>query len=294
MPDYFIQFPRLVYANTECLDISRRVGMSDEMKNNITAFYPYEITDGMRSDLVAHAYYGDAFIDWLIYLSNGIVDPYYGWYLGQHDFEDFITKKYGSMENASRRIKHYRLNWEDDDLSISPSHYNNVIPEALRKYFMPVYGVETQIIAYNRRREQWITNTNRIVSLTISGNNTFQAGELCSVRHNLVQIGSGEIQAATGNTVIIQHVSGDVTANNVLVGESSNGHANITNSIILQNNLTEDEYVYWTPVSYLEWEIDKNERNKFVNLIDPGFTLSVSEEMRLALKDVNPANVEGL
>lgn len=290
MADYFTQFPTMVYSNTECLNISRRVGLSNEMKNNITAFYPYELADGMRSDLLSHAYYDDSYVDWIIYLSNGIVDPYYGWYLGTNDFESYIIKKYGSVEDAIRKIKYYKLGWESDDISITSSYYENVLPYALRKYYSPIYGVETQVIGYVRRREEWLTNTNRIVSVSITptNNTSFEIGELCSFKYNTIQLGTAEVVGANSTTTIVKNISGDtVPPVNILVGETSNAQANITNTIILQENLTEDEYVYWTPVTVYDWESDKNEKNKFVQLVDPGYILSISEELRLNLKDID-------
>ena len=285
--DYFEKFPVIVYSNTACLDISRRVKLSDKTRNAMSAFYPFEIESGMRSDILSYGYYQNPYPDWLIYLSNGIIDPYYGWYLSGEDFEAYIVKKYGSIEAALKRVKYYRLNWVEDDVEITPSYYDNHLPNALKKYYSPRFGVETRISSYMRRREEWVTNTNRITQLTVEDEG-FEAGELCQIKSGPIQVGSAEIVSVSNTIVTIQHVSGNTSANNNLYGETSNTTSAITHSLTLVENITEDEYVYWTPVTVFDWEMDKNEKNKFIQLLDPSYSLTVSEELRLSLKDVSP------
>jgi hypothetical protein len=285
--DYFPKFPKIIYSNTICLDISKRVGLTDTMKNNITTFYPFTLDSGMRSDQVSYGYYQNPYLDWIIYLTNGIIDPYYGWYLSVEDFEAYIIKKYGSVEDAIRRIRHYKLNWTSDENEISVSFYENNLPSALKKYYTPRFGSETSVVSYIRRREDWITNTNKTVQLTIDSqnDNTFQEGELCILTNDTIEVGSGEIESVIDNIVVIQKITGNTSANNVLVGRTSNAYGNVTHSLVLNENITEDEYVYWTPINYYDWEDDKNERNKFIQLIDPAYTLSISEELRLTMKE---------
>ena len=288
--DYFVKFPQITYSNTRCLDISKRVGFSETFKTNITTFYPFTLDSGMRSDHVSYGYYQNQYLDWIIYLTNGIIDPYYGWYLSTEDFEAFILKKYGSVEDAIRRIRHYQLNWASDESEISPSFYENHLPENLKKYFTPRFGTETAVISYMRRQELWTTNTNKTIQLTVDpqNNTAFQQGELCILTNDTIEVGSGEIESIVDNIIVIQKITGNTSANNILIGEASNAYGNVTHSLILNENITDDEYVYWTPITYYDWENDKNERNKYIQLIDPAYTLSISEELRLTMK--NAAN----
>src|ERR1039458_2179807 len=92
---FFSKFPIITYANNQMRDISRRVVLGNNIRQNPLSFYPYDIAMEQRSDVVAYNYYGDSDVDWLIYLTNGIIDPYMGWYLNDDEFNDFIIQKYG-------------------------------------------------------------------------------------------------------------------------------------------------------------------------------------------------------
>ena len=106
---YFQNLPNLIYSDTLCKDITKRVKLVDTKKNSPYSYYPYTIKDQLRSDQISEYYFGTPYLDWLIYLSNGIIDPYYGWYLSEQDFDSFILEKYGSYETSIKKIKYEKL-----------------------------------------------------------------------------------------------------------------------------------------------------------------------------------------
>ena len=284
---YFSKFPTIVYSNTTCKDISRRVGLSNKTRNIPTLFYPYELQSGLRADLLAHTYYEDSYYDWLIYLTNNIIDPYYGWYLTENEFEAFIKKKYGSIEAAISRIKYYQLGWADYDIQLTPSQYKNNLPEVLKKYYVPVYGVNTRVIAYKRREEEWIVNTNKVLRYTINlhSTNTFSNGEILKIKVANTVVGNCVCISSNTTYVFVQHIAGNTSANQVLYGNTSYANADILTRTVLSENLTDDEYVFWTPVTYYDLEVEKNEANKFIQLLDGNHALDTSEQMRKKLKE---------
>ena len=77
MDKFFFRFPIISYANTFTRDISRNVVISEPSYQVPNLFYPVELMAGVRPDTIAQAYYEDAEQDWLIYLSNKVVDPYF-------------------------------------------------------------------------------------------------------------------------------------------------------------------------------------------------------------------------
>lgn len=288
MPEkYFAKFPTVVYSNTTCRDITKRVVLSEKTRTVPTLFYPYELTAGLRSDLLAHTYYEDSFYDWLIYLTNNVIDPYYGWYLSELEFEDFIKKKYGSLEAAQAIIKHYALNWSDDSLNISVQHYEDHVPEVLKKYYSPVYGQSSRVLSYRRREEEWTVNTNRIVQFTINlhSNASFSNGEIVKIKVANTVVGNAVCITANDTTVFVQHVAGNTSANQVLYGNTSTANATILDTDLLKANLTDEEFIYWTPVTAYDWELDKNEQNKFVQLLDGNHALEAAEDLRKKLKE---------
>jgi len=288
MENYFSKFPKTVYNNVTCLDITRKVKIDDSILRKPNIFYSYEIQNNLRSDQVSEYYYSDPTYDWLIYLQNEIVDPYYGWYLSEEDLLKMIQDKYGSYENAVKRIKYYQLNWTDLDLEIPKSFYDNNLPYNLRKYYTPNFAVGNTIISYTIRNEDWIVNTNKLIKFNIDyiSGNSYTSGEIIDIKSNYnyqTANGGGEVISSNSSAIILKNISGDTTNNYYLVGETSNTIAQIISSEILSENISNDEAVYWTPISYYEYEKSKNEQKKTIRLIDSNYALNAAEQLRKKL-----------
>src|SRR5690606_25669681 len=62
------------------------------------------------ADTIAYKYYNDVTLDWVIFLINQIFDPFFQWPLSYQEFNEFIVKKYGSIENAmNTTFKYYKI-----------------------------------------------------------------------------------------------------------------------------------------------------------------------------------------
>ena len=114
---YFSDFPQIEYQAKIARSIMARPRIASSLLSNPAAIYSYTVNNDLRPDQVAHLYYGDSELLWLIFLANNIVDPYYGWPLTQNVFEDFIISKYGSIATAKSTIKHYRYQEKDTKTS---------------------------------------------------------------------------------------------------------------------------------------------------------------------------------
>mgnify|MGYP003124609101 FL=1 len=110
---YFSDFPQIEYQAKIARSIMARPRIASSLLSNPAAIYSYTVNNDLRPDQVAHLYYGDSELLWLIFLANNIVDPYYGWPLTQNAFQDFIISKYGTIANAKSTIKHYRYQEKD-------------------------------------------------------------------------------------------------------------------------------------------------------------------------------------
>lgn len=104
---YFKNFANIDFNEQTAKNIIARPKIVDDVLSNSEAFYDYVIPEGMRAEEVANYYYDDVEYVWLVYLANGIVDPYYDWPLSQQMFNEFIISKYGSIEAAKAKIIHY-------------------------------------------------------------------------------------------------------------------------------------------------------------------------------------------
>jgi hypothetical protein len=289
MENYFNKFPNTIYNDKECVDITRRVSIGDNQTRKTNLFYSYDIENNLRIDQVAQYYYSDPTYDWLIMLQNGIIDPYYGWYLSEQDFDSYIIEKYGSYETSIKKIKYYQLDWAEGDEEITSSFYENNLPYENRKYFIPIYGVNTKVVSYERRKEDWIINTNKIIKLNVNNytnGNTFTVGELVDIKSNLnnqTSNGTGEVITSNSSAVIIKNTSGYTTNNYYIVGETSNTSAIFSTANTIVENISNSEFVYWTAVTYYEYEKQKNEANKTIRLIDTNYSLQIAEDLRTKL-----------
>ena len=102
-------------------------------------FYPYEITAEERPDQFSNRYYDDQYKSWILYLSNGMVDPYYEWHLPDSDFDAVLQKKYGvEIYLLQEKVAFYRTNWAetaDDSIDVATyDNYNNNIKKTTIKY----------------------------------------------------------------------------------------------------------------------------------------------------------------
>lgn len=116
MPAFFANFPLVNYNGQMMRNIILKTNFIQDVIATYQAFYPYTIVDDMRADLVAFHYYGDNSYDYLCYLSNQIIDPYFQWPLTQSQFQDYITDKYGDVPTAQITTHHYEYN---DDVNTS-------------------------------------------------------------------------------------------------------------------------------------------------------------------------------
>lgn len=292
---YFEKFPLTEYTSNVAIDITKRTGLLEKVSQNPLVFYPYELDSGERPDHLSYRYYDDQYKTWLIYLTNKIVDPYYEWYLTNEEFERFIIKKYGSLEYARKKIKHYRNDWIDKE-KITVSAYNALTPRQ-KTFWKPVYNFDYQtkeayyidktmsqetypghrfqervtaprsssIMAYERKQEDWIVNTNKLISYKVSNTN-FNVGEICKLYFDNYNQGTGQVDvvSAINGTVYLNNLTGtydiEVTQEEVLrkttsqsfVGDGSTTTYTLTEPLANQNNciITVDGLVQIPNVNY--------------------------------------------
>ena len=80
-------------------NIFKRVKIKSELFNDLTYFTKYKIVGDDRPDNVSYEIYGTTDYDWLILLSNNIINVGSEWPLTQESFVNYMTRKYGAEEN---------------------------------------------------------------------------------------------------------------------------------------------------------------------------------------------------
>ena len=116
MSNYFRRLPNLDYpsllknreSNTDFIqtkNLFRRTKIREDLFANFMQFDKYEIVGDERPDNVSEKVYGRDDLDWVVLLSNNIVDINNEWPLSQLQLNRFLSDKYTPQELVS--IHHY-------------------------------------------------------------------------------------------------------------------------------------------------------------------------------------------
>jgi hypothetical protein len=187
-------------------------------------------------------------------------------------FLEFIVNKYGSYENAVEKVIYYRNNWEESE-NITISYFNALVP-SLKKYWQPNYNYNN-IISYSRKQNNLTYNTNKIVSYETS-NISFTNNEICTIHFDPYNIGKGQVLSVSNNKIYIQHTSGvtlsnstvSITSNSYIYGSESKVNTSFTSSNLIVQNISDEEEVYYKPITYFDYETERNEFNKTIRVMD--------------------------
>ena len=139
---YFSDFPQVEYGTKIARNLMSRPKIKESLLGNPNAFYDYVVEDGMRPDQIAHLYYDDSQLVWLIFLANNIVDPYYDWPLPQTQFGKFLISKYGSIAAAQALIKHYKHNTKGTIITKETYDLNGTYSNIVAGQYTAVYAYD--------------------------------------------------------------------------------------------------------------------------------------------------------
>lgn len=261
MSRYFTRFPLVDYNGVPAKNILARVDFTDQTKKDIYANFDYVLQEGTsRQDILSFNYYNSAQYDWLINLTNNVVDPYHDYYMSASDFKNYINGKYDSISSARTKILFYRNDWAPDESLISETVYENLQPN-IKKYWKPKLNNTNQIIGYERVKEDWTVSTNRIVQLTVNVDiSEFQIGDIIRQEDTDAE-GTLVTKDVDANILIVQHISGAFV-------EETTGIIGVT---ILKENIPVTEELFWSAVDAYEYEEEQNELKRYISLIKAGY-----------------------
>ncbi len=120
MASYFRQVPDLEYVsrlpNSQSIsdyitvkNLFKRGKLREDIFENLQFFTKYKIVGNERPDNVAYKLYGDETLDWVVLLSNNILNVQTEWPLSQQGFDNFLLEKYGSYDQIYA-VHHYETN----------------------------------------------------------------------------------------------------------------------------------------------------------------------------------------
>ena len=116
MSNYFRRLPNLDYPSllkdresnidfVQTKNLFRRAKIREDLFANFMQFDKYETVGDERPDNVAEKVYGNDNLDWVVLMSNNIIDIKNEWPLSQFQLNQFLNDKYTPQELVS--IHHY-------------------------------------------------------------------------------------------------------------------------------------------------------------------------------------------
>lgn len=100
---YFSRFPLVRYQGNLLVNLTRRTGIPDSIKNDPAYYYEYTVDDSDTPEIVADKLYDDANLAWVILQFNDIVNVFEEWPMSQYALDQYINNKYVNPHS----IHHY-------------------------------------------------------------------------------------------------------------------------------------------------------------------------------------------
>lgn len=273
--NYFDKLPTITYNNNVAKNLLARARLSDSVRKQKTAFYPYTMDGTDRIDNLSNLYYEGPGYSWLIWLTNNTVDPYFDVPLSEEDLYAHIKAKYGSFSLAERKIKLFRTNWYDNtSQELSVAQYD-ALSSSYKKYYEPVLDNVLNVSKYVRKRRDDTVATNKIISATISSvTGTFKVGE--EIRSSVSNYAFCTYVGDTSLTM--QHVMGTISG--TVTGQESGATATIGTVTTVSETLAAQDNTFWSPVTFLEYEQELNEAKKQIKLLDVRYASQADSDLR--------------
>ena len=126
---YFRNIPDFEYINrteegknltdfTKVKNLFKKGKFREDIYQELTTFEKYQIQGDDRPDNVAFELYGDATLDWVVLMTNNILNIQTEWPMKQADFNEYLLEKYGSYDTLYTDIHHYESNEVKDSQGI--------------------------------------------------------------------------------------------------------------------------------------------------------------------------------
>ena len=135
-------------------NLFKRAKLREDVYQDLSFFTKYDVLGDDRPDNVADLVYGDPTLDWVVLLSNNIVNVQSEWPLSQGDFNRYITDKYDSEEILYSGIHHY------ESREVKASDGTIIIPSGAR------VSIGQSVSFYDELSDQQVIRTDVAMPIT--------------------------------------------------------------------------------------------------------------------------------
>tara|TARA_B100001250_G_C19697568_1_gene743285 strand:+ start:268 stop:939 length:672 start_codon:yes stop_codon:yes gene_type:complete len=125
---YFRNIPNFEYVNrtkdgqyisnyTQVKNFFKKGKLREDIFQDLTVFQKYNVKGDDRPDNVANEVYGSADLDWVVMMSNNMINVYNEWPMTQASLDIFLMDKYGDVETLNE-THHYESNEVKDTTGV--------------------------------------------------------------------------------------------------------------------------------------------------------------------------------
>ena len=102
----------------------RRYKVNDEVFSYVVYFTKYTIVDGERPDAIADKLYGNPFYDWVILLTNNMVNAQYDWPMSNYTLQKVVEKEFDDPYATIHHYETYAYGPYPAGLRVDQTFYN--------------------------------------------------------------------------------------------------------------------------------------------------------------------------
>ncbi len=270
---YFDKFPVIEYDMnkddnfTLVTDLFVRYRLTDEVKNEGSLYYNYDIKDWDTPELLANKLYDDPHLYWVILRMNNIVNVNENWPKTQRQFNKFVDNKY-----QGKALMVSGMDTSDFTIGEDVATIEGYL--SLEDFFDTTADAEPRL-KYERSDVE-----NYMVQEEIDNPAT---GIISSIDKTNFNIGS---KTNPTHKVVITEADGTFTSGDVITGRNSNTTATIVSAVANtdadhhfededDNYVDADDTTRYRTVTNRVYEDEKNETKRNIKILHPRYLNSV-------------------
>ena len=180
MPSYFRNIPEFEYVTRDSNEqiiseyepvknLFKRAKLREDIFRDLEYFTKYQVIGDDRPDNVAYEIYWYTTLDWIILLSNNILNIQTEWPLSQNAFNTYLNQKYGTQDRIF--ATHH---WETTERR--DSYGNIIVPKGLevpQNYSIEYWDEDSSQMIINNNIAKEVTNYDYEVNIENKKRNIF-------------------------------------------------------------------------------------------------------------------------
>lgn len=103
----------------------RRFRINEDVFSYAVYFKQYTIKDGERADVIADKAYGNPFYDWVVLLTNNMINAQYDWPLSSFELSKMLESEFDDPYGTIRHYETYNVGQYEEGLHVDETFYNS-------------------------------------------------------------------------------------------------------------------------------------------------------------------------